>query len=89
MFAGHCCRSADSEAGLCNLNKALRGIRALLDDRIRTLRKQQEFDADANIARQLQAELEQEDIRRQVGLAWRRMPGATVLLCPCGFPGTD
>ena len=71
------------------MNKALRGIRALLDDRIRTLRKQQEFDADANIARQLQAELEQEDVRRQVGLAWLRMPGATVLFCPWGFPETD
>ena len=61
------------------MNKALRGIRGLLDDRIRTLRKQQEFDADANIARQLQAELEQEDVRRQVGLAWPRMPSATIL----------
>ena len=62
----HPCRCSDSEAGLGDLTKALMGVRALLDERIGTLRKKQEFDTDADFARRLQAELEQEDNRRQV-----------------------
>lgn len=62
------CRSAESEGGLGNLTKALRGIRLLLDERMCTLRKQQDFDQDAVLARNLQEELEQEDVRRQVCL---------------------
>lgn len=62
------CRTASSEVGLDNLTKALRGIKMLLDDRVLTLRKQQDIDQDATLARRLQQELEQEDVRRQVCL---------------------
>jgi len=59
--------SSDSEQELAHMTKALLGICAQLDDRISSLRKKEDVDQDADLARRLQAELEQEDARRQVG----------------------
>ena len=66
------------------MTKALLGIRTLLDDRIGSLRSKEDVDQDADLARRLQAELEQEDARRQV-----RRPGQGVseTFCSVLFSG--
>ena len=80
------CRSAESEAGLGNASKALMGIRRLVDERIRSLRSKQGFDQDADLARQLQEELEQEHLRLQVRV---RARARTLSLSPISSPRRD